>query len=40
MCNALELHLTILCYCSSVNTQNHMWCNVYTYVRVKSQIRK
>jgi len=22
--NALELHLTTLCYCSSLNTQNHM----------------
>jgi len=38
MCNALELHLTALCYCSSVNTQNHMWCNVY--VGVNSQVRK
>jgi len=38
MCNALELHLTTLCYCSSVNTQNHMWCNVH--VTVNPQIRK
>ena len=24
MCNALELHLTTLCYCSNINTQNHV----------------
>jgi len=23
-CNALELHVTTLCYCSSVNTRNHV----------------
>jgi len=28
MCNALELHLTTLCYGSSVNTRNHVWYNV------------
>jgi hypothetical protein len=38
MCNALELHLTTLCYCSSINTQNHKWCNVY--VRVNPLIRQ
>jgi len=24
MRNSLELHLTTLCYCSSINTRNHM----------------
>jgi len=38
MCNALELCLTALCYCSSGNTRNHMWCIVY--VRVNPRIRK
>jgi len=38
MCNAFELHLTTLCYCSSIKTRNHMWCNVY--VRVNPWIRK
>jgi hypothetical protein len=38
LCNALELHSTTLCYCSSVNTRNHMWCN--KYIRVNPQIRK
>jgi len=37
-CNALELHLITLCYCSSINTWNYMWCNVY--VRVNPRIRK
>jgi len=23
-CNALEIHLTTLCHCSSVNTRNHV----------------